>query len=105
MTGICLSRKGLANTQSFEMANGTDHLLVLREKITQFREDIAHVQELNERYRREGRQGNTGPSRSRPEGERLQAIRPELTQFANLGLRARCVGKYEGTPPLPSVSR
>jgi hypothetical protein len=62
-----------------------DHLDVLREKVGRLRDEIAHIQELNQQYRL--RSGN-GPEAQVAHGqrqERLQEIQQELVQLSNLG--------------------
>ena len=71
-----------------------DHLAVLREKIGRLRDEIAHLQELNDQYRRVGRQGRNETEAQVSHGqriERLQAIQQELVQLAGLGRRALSV--------------
>lgn len=68
-----------------------DHLAVLREKIGRLREEIAHLQELNEQYRREGRHETQAQVAHGQRHERLQAIQQELSQLADLGRRVRSV--------------
>ena len=68
-----------------------DHLTVLREKIGRFRDEIAHLQELNAQYRRAGTQGQNETKAQIAHGqrpERLEAIQQELAQIAGLGLRS-----------------
>jgi hypothetical protein len=64
-----------------------DHLEVLREKIALLRSEIAHLQELNEQYRREGRHETEAQVAHGQRQERLQAIQQELVQLAGLGRR------------------
>ena len=71
-----------------------DHLAVLREKIGRLRDEIAHLQELNDQYRRVGRQGRNETEAQVSHGqriERLQAIQQELVQLAGLGRRVLSV--------------
>ena len=68
-----------------------DHLTVLREKIGSLRDEIAHLQELNDQYRRAGRRGRNETDAQIAHGqrhERLEAIQQELAQIAGLGLRS-----------------
>jgi hypothetical protein len=71
-----------------------DHLAVLREKIGILRAEIAHLQELNEQYRRSGSQDRNRTEAQVAHGqrlERLQEIQKELAQLANLGRRVLSV--------------
>ena len=68
-----------------------DHLAVLREKITRLRAEIAQLQELNEQYRREGRNDTEAQVAHGERHERLQEIQQELTQLAELGRRVHSV--------------
>jgi len=68
-----------------------DHLEVLREKIARLRSEIAQLQELNEQYRREGRNDTQAQVAHGERHERLQEIQQELTQLAELGRRVRSV--------------
>ncbi len=68
-----------------------DHLAVLREKIGRLRQEIAHLQELNTQYRREGRHETQAQVAHGQRHERLQAIQQELSQLADLGRRVRSV--------------
>jgi len=68
-----------------------DHLAVLREKIATLRAEIAHLQELNDRYRRQGRNETEAQIAHGERHERLQAIQQELTQLADLGRRVLSV--------------
>jgi hypothetical protein len=64
-----------------------DHLAVLREKIARLRVEIADLQELNEQYRREARHETAAQIAHGKRHERLEAIRQELAQLADLGRR------------------
>jgi len=68
-----------------------DHIAVLREKIGQLRLEIAQLQELNDQYRRQGRNERQEQVAHGQRHERLQAIQQELTQLADLGRRVRSV--------------
>ena len=68
-----------------------DHLAVLREKIGSLRAEIAHLQELNEQYRRQGRHETEAHVAHGQRQERLQAIQQELVQLAGLGRRVLSV--------------
>jgi len=65
----------------------TDHLEVLRDKIGRLREEIADIQGLNEVFRRDGGNRADAQVAHRQRNERLQAIRQELVQLADLGRR------------------
>ena len=62
-----------------------DHLLVLREKVGQLREEIADIQKLNEQFRRGGSQGTEAQVAHGKRSDRLQAIQQELVRLAGLG--------------------
>ena len=64
-----------------------DYLLVLREKIERLRVEIADIQELNEQFRRGGRNGTEAQVAHGQRHERLQAFQHELAQLADLGRR------------------
>jgi chromosome segregation ATPase len=64
-----------------------DHLAVLREKIGNLRAEIAHLQELNDQYRRQARPETEAQVAHGQRHERLQAIQRELAQLADLGRR------------------
>jgi phosphoglycerate-specific signal transduction histidine kinase len=68
-----------------------DHLAVLREKIGRLRTEIAHLQELSNRYRREGRNETQAQVAHGQRHERLQAIQQELSRLADLGRRVHSV--------------
>jgi len=68
-----------------------DHLAVLREKIGRLRAEIAHLQELNDHYRRQGRNDTQAQVAHGQRHERLQAIQQELSQLADLGRRVLSV--------------
>lgn len=61
-----------------------DHLLVLRDKVGRLREEIAHIQKLNEQFRRGGWHGADAQVAHGQRNERLQAIQQELVQLADL---------------------
>jgi len=65
-------------------SRGMDHLLVLREKIGQLREEIADIQRLNDESRRDGGKGTDAQVARRQRNERLQAIQQELVRLADL---------------------
>ncbi len=64
-----------------------DHLAVLREKIANLRLEIAHLQELNEQYRRQSHHATEDQVAHGQRHERLEGIRQELAQLADLGRR------------------
>lgn len=67
-----------------------DQLAALREKIGRLRDEIAHLQELNDQYRRPGNRDRNETEAQIAHGqrhERLQAIQQELAQLAGLGRR------------------
>jgi hypothetical protein len=71
-----------------------DHLEVLREKVQRLRDEIAHLRELNDQYRRAGSWARNEADAQIAHGqrhERLEAIQQELTQLADLGRRVLSV--------------
>jgi len=65
--------------------NAMDHLEVLREKVGRLRQEIAHLQELNEQYRLRTANSTEAQVAHGQRQERLQEIQQELLQVANLG--------------------
>ena len=61
-----------------------DHLLALREKVSQLREEIADIQKVNEQFRLDGSHGTDAQVAHGQRSERLQAIQQELVRLANL---------------------
>ena len=55
-----------------------DHLAALREKIKSLRDEIAHLQQLNDQYRRQGRNGTEAQVAHGQRHERLAEIQQEL---------------------------
>jgi small-conductance mechanosensitive channel len=70
-----------------------DHLAVLREKIGRLRAEIGSLQELNNQYRRNGRNGAHEQAQIAhgQRQERLQEIQQELVKLADLGRRVLSV--------------
>jgi len=68
-------------------SNVMDHLAVLREKIGGLRAEIAALQQSNNQYRRQARPDTEAQVAHGQRHERLEAIRQELAQLANLGQR------------------
>ena len=68
-------------------SDGMDHLEVLRDKIARLRAEIADIQELNRRFRRDGLNGADVQAAHGQRNERLQAIQNELVQLSDLGRR------------------
>ena len=62
-----------------------DHLLVLREKIANLRDEIAEIKKLNEQFRRDGGHGTEAQVAHGLRSDRLQAIQQELVRLADLG--------------------
>ena len=62
-----------------------DYLGVLRNKIGRLRVEIASIQELNQQFRRDGRNGTGVQVAHGQRSERLQEIQRELLQLADLG--------------------
>jgi len=68
-----------------------DHLALLRGKVGRLRDEIAHIQELNDQYRfarSRGRNETKAQIAHDQRHERLQAIQQELAQLAGLGRRS-----------------
>jgi hypothetical protein len=61
-----------------------DHLLALREKIGNLREEIADIQSLNEQFRRDSWKSVEAQAAHGKRNERLQAIQQELLRLAQL---------------------
>ena len=64
-----------------------DYLGVLKDKIGRLRVEIAGIQELNEQFRRDGRNGTGVQVAHGQRSQRLQEIQRELLQLADLGRR------------------
>src|SRR5256885_16791917 len=73
-----------------------EHLEVLREKIAGLRSEIAQLQELNERYRRERGQDASAHVAHGQRQERLLEIQQELTLLARLGGRGHSGEEMKG---------
>ena len=81
-----------------------DHLRVLREKIERLRVEIADIQELNEQFRRGGRNGTEAQVAHGQRHERLQAIQHELAQLARPWPQSSFNRSNERKAPLPAAS-
>jgi hypothetical protein len=68
-----------------------DHFEVLREKVGRLRTEIAEIQELNQQYRRQGRNDTEAQIAHGQRQERLQAIQQELAQLAGLGRKVQSI--------------
>ncbi len=68
-----------------------DHLAVLREKIGNLRDEIAHLKKLNEEYWRQRRTETEAQIAHGQRHERLQEIQQELIKLADLGRRVLSV--------------
>jgi hypothetical protein len=68
-----------------------NHLEVLREKIASLRAEIAQLRELNDQYRRGGRNDPQAQIAHSQRHERLEAIQQELAKVADLGRRVRSI--------------
>jgi len=79
-----------------------NHLEALLEKIGRLREEIAQIQELNQQYRRQGRNDTDAHIAHSQRHERLQAIQQELSQLAGLGRKVLSIEemkeKHEARP-------
>jgi hypothetical protein len=64
-----------------------DYVEVLRDKIVRLRVEIADIQELNQQFRHDGRNGRGVQVAHGQRSERLQEIQRELLQLADLGRR------------------
>lgn len=62
-----------------------DHLAVLREKIGNLRDEIVHLKNLNEEYRRQRCNETEAQIAHGQKHERLQEIQQEPVQLADLG--------------------
>jgi multidrug resistance efflux pump len=62
-----------------------DHLLVLRDKVTHLRQEIADIQQANEQFRRNGLKLANAQIAHGKRNEGLQAIQQELARLADLG--------------------
>jgi hypothetical protein len=84
-----------------------DHLIVLREKIGRLRAEIADLQELNDQYRRQAHHETEAQAAHGQRHERLEAIRQELAQLADLGRRVVSLEqrKEEHSSRLPVVKK
>ena len=71
--------------------DGMDHFEVLREKVERLRVEIAEIQQLNEQYRRQGRNEADAQLGYNQRLERLQAIQQELARLAALGRKVHSV--------------
>jgi hypothetical protein len=65
--------------------------ILLRQKITCLRAEIAHIQALNEQYRRRGSDKTDALMTHGERLERLQAIQQELSQPAGHGRKVRSI--------------
>lgn len=72
-----------------------DQIRVLRDKIGRFREEIAGIQELNDKFRRKVRNGAVAQVAHGRRQERLQAIQHELGRLADLGRRVILTGQMK----------
>ena len=61
-----------------------DHLLALRDKVSQLREEIADIQKLNEQFRRDSWKSADARVAHGQRNERLQVIQQELVRLAHL---------------------
>ena len=64
-----------------------DYVGVLRDKIVRLRVEIADIQELNQQFRHDGRNGTGVQVAHGQRSQRLQEIQRELLQLADLGRR------------------
>jgi hypothetical protein len=64
-----------------------DYVGVLRDKIGRLRVEIADIHELNQQFRRDGRNGTGVQVAHGQRSERLQEIQHELVQLSDLGRR------------------
>jgi len=68
-----------------------DYVEVLRDKISRLRLEIAESHNLNEQYRRQGKNEPDAEVAFRQRVERLQAIQRELAQIADFGRKVQSV--------------
>jgi hypothetical protein len=74
-----------------------DHLEVLREKIGRLRDEIAHIQELNDLYRRHRVNETDAQVAHGLRHERLQAIQQELARLSALGRKVQSIEEIKET--------
>ena len=77
-----------------------DHLGVLRDKIGLLRVEIADIQELNQQFRRDGRNGTGVQVAHGQRSERLQEIQRELLQLADLAAELFPQNEWQRSIPL-----
>jgi hypothetical protein len=84
-----------------------DHLELLREKIGHLRDEIAHLQELNDQYRRAGSRDRNETEAQIAHGQRHEATSCPAGTGPNRGPwpTSSIRGTDEGTAPLTLVSR
>jgi hypothetical protein len=86
-----------------------DYLGALRDKIGRLRVEIAHIQELNQQFRRDGGNGTGVQFAHGQRSERLLEIQHELVQLADLGrgvvLTEQINEKAQPLPRLHPVKR
>jgi hypothetical protein len=69
-----------------------EHLVVLRNKVADLRQEIADIHQANEQFRRHGLKLANAQVAHGKRNERLQAIQHELAQLADLGGKAVSTG-------------
>jgi len=84
-----------AQTVQMNYPDHMDHLEVLREKIKRLRAEIGQIQELNQQYRLQGRNGAEAQVAHGQRQERLQAIQQDLVQLASLGRKVQSVAEMK----------
>jgi hypothetical protein len=79
-----------------------DYVGVLRGKIGRLRVEIADIQELNQQFRRDGRNGTGVQVAHGQRSERLQEIQHELVQLSDLGRKVVSTEQVKEQPRSPT---
>jgi hypothetical protein len=79
-----------------------DYVGVLRDKIGRLRVEIADIQELNQQFRRDGRNGTGVQVAHGQRSERLQEIQHELVQLSDLGRKVVSTEQVKEQPRSPT---
>jgi hypothetical protein len=79
-----------------------DYVVVLRDKIGRLRVEIADIHELNQQFRRDGRNGTGVQVAHGQRSERLQEIQHELVQLSDLGRKVVSTQQVKEQPRSPT---
>jgi hypothetical protein len=79
-----------------------DYVGVLRDKIGRLRVEIADIHELNQQFRRDGRNGTGVQVAHGQRSERLQEIQHELVQLSDLGRKVVSTEQVKEQPRSPT---